>query len=394
MKVLVIGGGTFQPISNHLSLGAPAFGSTAKTIHRMLTEQGHESTLVLTRMANPESVIFTNTDVKALLENAVSREDYDIIICNVAFTDFEYPGGDFHADRLSSDAPVNLKLVPSEKVIDLVRKHRPEIFLVGFKTTTRATPEEQFLKGLRMMKRSKCNLVLANDTVTRNNIIITPEETYYPTENREDALSQLVEMMISRAAGNFTRSIFKPGRDHNIDLAPSTFQQVVKFLVERGSFIENNGNGFTPGHFCWKVSENSFLSSQRKANHNKVFENGMSLVGVNDDESFTVYGSRKASVGARSQWMILQAHPGYDCIVHTHSPLKPGSKVPITPQKPYQCGSLECGLNTLNHMADFDGIRAVYLEKHGPNVLFKSTDDPQRIIDFLEANFQLDIKTT
>lgn len=394
MKILTIGGGTFQPISNHLSLSAPAFGNTAKRIHEKLSKiEGVDSMLKLTTMADRNSPLRTNTDVKALLEVAIAREDYDVIICNVAFCDFEVEGGGFHNERLSSDNAITVDLRPSEKVIDIVRKHRPEIFMVGFKTTTNCSPEEQFLKGLKMMKRSKCNLVLANDVITRNNIIITPEETFYPTNGREDALDQLIEMTLSRASGHFNRSIFKPGKNYNLDSTPQSFQTVLQYLIERGSFIENNGNGFTPGHFCWKISEESFLSSQRKANHNEVFTEGMSLV-VPSDDTFTVYGSRKASVGARSQWMILQAYPEYDCIVHTHSPLRDGSEVPTTPQKPYQCGSLECGINTLMHMGDFDSIKAVYLEKHGPNVLFKSTEDPQKIIDFLESNFILNTKTT
>ena len=72
-----------------------------------------------------------------------------------------------------------MELTPADKVIGRIRKHRKDIFLVGFKTTANATPQEQFSKGLALMKKASCNLVMVNDTVTRNNFIITPEEESY-----------------------------------------------------------------------------------------------------------------------------------------------------------------------------------------------------------------------
>ena len=293
---------------------------------------------------------------------------------------------------------ITLELTPTEKVIKKIRLQRPDIFLVGFKTTTNETIEGQFLSALKMMKSTKCNLVLANDTVNRRNIIITPEESYYgETTNRENVLNELVEILTSRQNATYNRTNFILGDNYPITKLSNTFQTVVKFLIDNGGFLENNGNGFTPGHFCQKISDNSFVSSQRKANHNLVFENGMSLVEVSEDDKFTVTGTLKASVGARSQWLLLNDNKDYDCIIHTHNPAKLGHVLPITPQKPFQCGSLECGLNTLNHLrtyqnGSYDYLKAVYLEKHGANILFKSTTDPNTIIDFIKNNLDLGIK--
>ena len=277
-------------------------------------------------------------------------------------------------------------------MIKKIRLKRPDIFLVGFKTTTNKTSEEQFLIGLKMMKSVKCNLVLANDTVTRNNMILTAEETIYgETTDRNAVLLELAEMIEMRSNLTYNPSNFINSESYPISDMPDNFQTVIQYLIENEGFIENNSNGFTPGHFCWKNSESSFFSSQRKANHNLVFTEGMSLVEVNEDK-FTVKGKRKASVGARSQWLILSENPEYDCIIHTHNPLKEGSLIPITPQKPYQCGSLECGLNTVNHMGDFGNIKAVYLDKHGANILFKSDGNVKEVIEFINNNIELGIK--
>lgn len=393
-RVVILGGGTFEPVRNHFSLSAPAFGNTAIKLNELI----ENSELVLTKMADRSSKLITNKDVENYIDSLVEDENVGTIVLNVAFCDFKSKPINgvecgLHSDRLkTAEGDFVLELTPTDKIISKIRIKRPDIFLVGFKTTTNRNSEDQFLTALKMMKSSKCNLVLANDTVTRNNMIITPEETiYHETTNREDVLLGLADMIKLRNNLTYNSSKFEKIDSIDIKDAPETFKEVISFLIENGGFIENNGNGFTPGHFCYKNSENSFVSSQRKANHNLVFTEGMSLVEV-DNDIFTVKGDRKASVGARSQWLVLEENPDFDCIIHTHNPLKDGSKLPITEQRPFQCGSLECGLNTVNNMCDFGNIKAVYLDKHGANILFKSGMDSKLVIDFVKSNIELGIK--
>lgn len=391
MKTLILGGGTFQPISNHLSLSAPAFGTTAKELGRMIPN----SILKLTKMADSASSLITNEDVESVIDECLMDKELKAIILNVAFCDFKFNNGDFHGERFRTEnGDINITLTPTEKIIKKIRIKRPDIFLVGFKTTTNKTVEEQFLIGLKMMKSSKCNLVLANDVVTRNNIIITPEESYYGnTTDRNKGLQELVEIFQSRIQGTYSNSVVINEENSSITNCSKTFQDVIKWVIENDGFIENNGNGFTPGHFCERIDSNSFYSSQRKANHNLVFQEGMTLVKMKD-EIIYAYGKRKASVGARSQWLILKENPEFDCIIHTHNPLKSSSSIPVTQQKPYQCGSLECGLNTLNHLGDFGDIKAVYLDKHGANILFKSSSKAEDVIEFIKNNIELGIKVS
>ena len=37
--------------------------------------------------------------------------------------------------------------------------------------------------------------------------------------------------------------------------------------------------------------------------------------------------------------------------------------------------------------------KAVFLDKHGPNIVFPKDIDPQEVIEFINANFDLDKKT-
>jgi len=410
-KIIIYGGGTFSPIRNHLSLCAPAFGTTARKLAEMFSSDmgaGWVVLLRLTKMANNKSKLVTNEDIVNDIEKQLADPYVNTIIMNAALCDYDVVDelASFHGQRLQTSlGDRTLQIRPSEKLIDKIRTKRPDIFLVGFKTTTNASEDEQFLTALKMMKRSKCNLVLANDTVTRKNMIITPEESKYASEaTREVTLEMLVKMTLDRNDLTYDRTRFVLG--FNTDLkayssASDTFKVVLKYLVDNGGFIENNGNGFTPEHFCYRTNNyedgtQRFISSQRKVNHNEVFENGMTEVIVDQDTGeFCAVGSHKPSVGARSQWLLLTEYPEYDCIIHTHNPLKEGSLIPVASQAPFQCGSLECGMNTLNNLKDFDGkFKAVYLHKHGANIMFKSSTPSEEVIKFIEDNIKLGVKTT
>ena len=62
-------------------------------------------------------------------------------------------------------------------------------------------------------------------------------------------------------------------------------------------------------------------------------------------------------------------------------------------QREYECGSHECGRNTSRGLKKFGNLSAVYLDQHGPNIVFHRSIDSQEVINFIEANFDLELKT-
>jgi phosphopantothenoylcysteine synthetase/decarboxylase len=190
-KVIVIGGGTFNHISCHLSLAAPAFGGTARKLHKMFEEAGVlESHLVLTKMADPASNLVTNADVALYVEHMLEDKMVKVVIMNAAICDFEIdnPG----EGRLSSqkDYPVVLKGIQG-KILSTILEKRPDMVVVGFKTTHGVTPVEQLVKAAASMASNKLDFVLANDVLTRNNIFLTCGLDVHQDE-REELLKQLV----------------------------------------------------------------------------------------------------------------------------------------------------------------------------------------------------------
>jgi hypothetical protein len=109
-------------------------------------------------------------------------------------------------------------------------------------------------------------------------------------------------------------------------------------------------------------------------------------------DSVTAYGA-KPSVGGQSQRIVFHDHTDYDCIVHFHCPIKEGSLVPVASQREFECGSHECGKNTSNHLKKFGNLSAVYLDQHGPNIVFHHSINPEEVISFIDCNFDLSKKT-
>ncbi len=411
-QIHIIGGGTFSHVRNHLSLVAPAFGETARQLSYHVSNNlaqlpEHSIFCHLTKMANPHSTIVTNDDVSKLVDQLIDNPLTKIIFFNVAMCDFDGQIGDIesgkYAERLHSrEVAPTMQLTAAEKVLKKIRKTRKDIFLVAFKTTCNASETEQYIAGLNLLKDNSCNLVLANDTGNRRNMIICPEEAKYTiTTNREYALEDLVNMTMARSKLTYTRStvVDAPSVDWNDPLVPESLRTVVNYCIEKGAYKPFRGN--TAGHFAVKVDNETFLTSKRSTNFNDLDKIGLVKVVSTGPDEVIAYGA-KPSVGGQSQRIIFKEHDNVDCIVHFHSPLMaqpfgwlPDSKhVPVKRQWPYECGSHECGQNTSNGLTEvWSGIKAVMLDEHGPNIVFNRTIDPKRVIDFIETFFDLSQKT-
>lgn len=409
-KIYIYGGGTFTHVRNHLALAAPAFGETANMLSKMVTDAIYRSSHYsqyevyrrLTKMAWSESSLITNDDVSRSIDEVITDPDTKIIFFNVALCDFvgTVDGAESgkYAPRLQSRTEgQQINIRAADKIIKRIRKTRKDIFLVAFKTTTNATEQEQYIAGLNLLKENSCNLVLANDTVFRRNMIIVPEEAKYcVTTDRQKVLSTLVDMAFKRSELTFTRSIVidSPSVDWNADIVPDSLRTVVNYCIEQGAYKPFRGN--TAGHFAVKVDEKTFLTSKRSTNFNDLEKIGLVEVDAIDDHTVIAHGA-KPSVGGQSQRIIFSEHSDVDCIVHFHCPptndyyRAAGS---IREQYAFECGSHECGKNTSDGLVElWDGIKVVYLDEHGPNIVFKRTIDPNRVIGFIKRFFDLSLKT-
>jgi hypothetical protein len=434
-KIHVLGGGTLSFIRNHLALAAPARGGTARELYGLFVRRvaadvdssipssvanrvaAERVTLHQTVLAAPhQSTLVTNDDVAELLEQLKADPETRVIIMNVALCDYvadvvevNYANGSLgeisipiprgsHAERLKSrDGPVDLRLTAAPKLLETIRRDRKDIFVVGFKTTTNATPEEQYRIALDSLKGAGINLVFANDTVTRRNMIVMPEETNedFGTD-RKAALKRLVDIVMARSSNTFTRSTVVPGEPVPWDspLVPENLREVVNHCIDHGAY--KLFRGATVGHFAFKYNDQTIITSKRKANFNNLREIGMVQIEYQGDDNVIAFGA-KPSVGGQSQRIIFKEHPDADCIVHFHCPLKADHADPVNvaAQWPNECGSHQCGQNTSDNLGltDDRSLKVVMLDNHGPNIVFSRHTPARKVIDFIERNFDLSQKT-
>ena len=412
----IIGGGTFSHVRNHLALAAPAFGGSARKmsgniIDRWIDdEHEHNVILHLTKMANHKSVLVTNEDVAELIDKLVADAKTRCIVMNAALCDYDGQIGEVESgkdtERLKTkDGDQVMHLTPADKIISRIRETRKDIFLVAFKTTTGATPDEQYAAGLNLLKANSANLVLANDTVTRLNMVITPEEArYHETTDRDVALKGLMEIMLSRMENTFTRStvVEGPPVPWDSEQVPANLREVVNHCIAEGAY--KPFRGATVGHFAAKVDDGRIITSRRKRDFNRLPEEGLILVEYDGDDKVLAHGG-KPSVGGQSQRVIFREHPEADAIVHFHCPPsgKGDAAINVVEQWPNECGSHQCGEATSRGLRavggiDYEGdyhpdIKVVMLDNHGPNIVFTRTTPAADVIRFIDENFDLKSKT-
>ena len=394
-----------------------------------------------------------------------------------------------------------IQITPYQKIINKIRKERKDILLVGFKTTCGATKQEQYEKGLKLCKDASANIVFVNDvdkerikalkecseyflrnddyfnslklkikenTATeyelnifkpyseqylhwenkqrdlQNNGLVTPEESSYWYNTRDEALNALVQMVLDRSHLHFTRStvvdsetvpwqtsrrvsakvytlgnvppeeIVKGPREIIPNpLIPETFRTVFDWVRSQGAY-KQGPTGATVGHFGIALGPNEFLTSKRKTDFNKIEEVG--LVRVITDDPDDVFGYKhffeesnndkviafgaKPSVGGQSQRSLFEAFPNLNCIVHFHCPLKTEYRAEFktTPQFSFECGSHECIASNITGFKEYKvspthSIWAGHMDYHGPNIVFNSEIDPQLVINFIDKYWDLSRKT-
>lgn len=212
----IFGGGTVQHVRNHFALCAPAYGTFATELHKRLQNKGLIASLRrrfglvsssvklhLTKMADRHSKMETNEDVAERVKAVLADPDTRAIVFNVALCDYSGQIGDVpsgkYATRLSSrDGQQVVTLTPADKVLKTIRSLRPDVLIVGFKTTAGDNEEEQAAKAWRQIKETGVDLVWVNDTVTRANMLISSDGNVgtpdYGT-SRSDTMDWLVDTL-------------------------------------------------------------------------------------------------------------------------------------------------------------------------------------------------------
>lgn len=165
-KILITMGGTRVPIDSVRSITNTSSGATGAQLADDLFRQGYNVTVIAGMHAQRPTLIQnvlnfdTYHDLEAVLQSHLKTHSYTHIIHMAAVSDFVVPTT---KGKLSSGTTVALDLVPTKKLISMIKSLAPQSFLTGFKLTVNETPAD-VEKSVKTVFRNSADAVVHNDT--------------------------------------------------------------------------------------------------------------------------------------------------------------------------------------------------------------------------------------
>lgn len=200
-RILITAGPTWVPIDNVRVISNTATGETGILLAQKLKNLGAKVTLLLGPVGNCcldkniRLVRFRFFDeLKNKLINELSSKRYDIGIHSAAVPDYK-PLKIYSCKIKSGIKNWKINLVPTIKIIDLIKKINRSLFLVGFKFEPEAQKNKLIKKAKNLMSRANLDLVVAN-TIKNNRYwayIVNHHRIYGPIINKKNLVKELIK---------------------------------------------------------------------------------------------------------------------------------------------------------------------------------------------------------
>lgn len=167
-SVLITAGPTWVAIDSVRVISNTATGETGTLLAERFAQQGAKVTLLL----GPVSNCCLNKKIRVInfkffdeLRDKLIRElesrNYDLVIHSAAVSDYR-PRSTFRNKISSAKKQLQLNMVPTEKIIDRIKKIQPRAFLVGFKLEPGANKSRLLREAGNLIHQAKADLVVAN----------------------------------------------------------------------------------------------------------------------------------------------------------------------------------------------------------------------------------------
>lgn len=166
-KVLITCGPTWTPVDDMRIISNRSSGEMGQTIALDFAENGAKVTL----LEGPVLVPLSGKTIKIIkfcffdefldLIKIELNKKYDIIVHAAAVSDYKCKKK-FNVKISSKLKSIALELIPTKKIITLIKKKCPETFLVGFKLESKMNEKLAVSKTKDLFTKSKCDLAIAN----------------------------------------------------------------------------------------------------------------------------------------------------------------------------------------------------------------------------------------
>jgi phosphopantothenate-cysteine ligase len=435
MNILITAGGTTEKIDQVRKISNISTGALGRLIYQQLDGYSESITKVFYIYAKgavlPSINLITNTEFIEIesvadLENAIRQvmgsNTIDYFIHSMAVSDYTVDWvsnskmiGDLIEDfqcrgittpecilRTINDYPVYqnnvynknskissdsddliLRLKPTTKVISIIKKLQPHAFLVGFKLLNGASDAELFDVGFKLLRKNRCNLVVANDLAkirqgTHEALVIYPEKEFDKFSGKEAVAKNLIDIMFKRGSVAHPKSI----NVGNEILSLEQFRTQIESMKKTGKQLFDSGllptvESGTYGNMSI-MTNNGMLITGRNVNKGNLSDNDIVYVEKCVDSSeenvysnVHYHGTVKPSIDTAIHWELYKK-TGKKAIVHVHTK-KMYSNFPITGDN-YPCGSDE-ELKAIIEVWEANPQDIIQLYKHGLIILGDTLED-------------------
>lgn len=170
MRILITAGPTWVAIDGVRVISNTATGETGILLAEELQKKGCRVTLILgpveaccinKRIAVIRFKFFD--ELAKLVKAELSGNNYDWLIHSAAVSDYK-PGTLCRSKIRSGLTELNLRLKPTPKIINSIKRINPGIKLAGFKFEPQAPKEKLIKEAKSLLIKSKSDLVIANTT--------------------------------------------------------------------------------------------------------------------------------------------------------------------------------------------------------------------------------------
>jgi phosphopantothenoylcysteine decarboxylase/phosphopantothenate--cysteine ligase len=168
-KVLVTAGPTLEYIDPVRVITNKSSGRMGVAVAEEALSRGAEVTLVygLGTAIPPGKVkkipVETSQEMYEAVVSELKSKKYDIALAVAAVADWAPEGRYEYKVPTSTTAELTVKLKPTPKIIDAVKKISPDTFLVAFRAEYNLSDEELVKSAHDRLKKAKADLIAAND---------------------------------------------------------------------------------------------------------------------------------------------------------------------------------------------------------------------------------------
>lgn len=389
-KVIVItAGGTVESIDSVRSIRNSSSGKLGSLIAEEMKNTWDDTDIIY--LSNDMAIrpdiehqwIETTSvlDVEAKIEELLKKQKVDIFIHSMAVADYYVEGIETESGELiktssllrnklsSEDEQVKVVLKKAPKIISRIKEWQPLTFLVGFKLLNETTEENLFDVGFNLLRKNRCNLVLANDLdlIRKGNhegLFIYPEKKYEKIKGKESIAQHLSKVLFNRAYCKHSRSI-QLSEEVNV---PNDILNQMKITGEE-LYVKGllpNVEGGTYGNLSVRNEDDYFITGRNVHKGNLTADVICKIDSCEKMNEESVYahvkyhGKVKPSIDSAIHHAIYEKLPESQAILHVHT--DDIFNRPLSSYN-YPCGTMEERDSIVEIMNAEEPI--IQMKKHG-----------------------------